>query len=437
MQGMVINGMKVCVNFLCLLLTVVLFASAALPAYAEHENPATDITDQDTTEEEIPETDSTAPVSPTPNTTAPIAVVMDYYTGEILFEKNMEQRWIPASMTKSMTAFIVYQEIAAGNLSFDTKILVSAEASRFSTNRSVPGSYVPLPSGQLIDVDTLLKLLMIPSGNAVGVVFAEHISGSEAAFVERMNETAASLGMYAEFTNSHGAYVHFSNAYSTAILVREFITRFPDILRITSMRSVYFRGRTYRNTNLLISQNMFPEADGFKTGSLRQAGWNHSTTAMRDGRRIIAVVMNTSSRMARQTQSRLLLNFGFDELERREKERIEKVRVFYNGGLIPLPSLPEIYKGRLMLPAADVLEYLGYTMQWHQEHKLVSIAHENSAPATFFEDRDVAVINGNTISLMIPVKEINNCVYISLQSVGLLTDTAAEWNKETGVVRFR
>jgi len=432
MQGMVKNGMKVCVKILCLLLTVVLFASAALPVYAEQGNPATDDTAQDTTA-----ADSAAPASPAPNTTAPIAVVMDYYTGEILFEKNMEQRWIPASMTKSMTAFIVYQEIAAGNLSFDTKIPVSAEASSFSTNRAVPGSYVPLPSGQLIDVDTLLKLLMIPSGNAVGIVFAEHISGSEAAFVERMNETAASLGMYAEFTNSHGAYVHFSNAYSTAILVREFISEFPDILRITSMSSVYFRGRTYSNTNLLISQKMFSEADGFKTGSLRQAGWNHSTTAERDGRRIIAVVMNTSSRMARQTQSRLLLNFGFDELMRREKERIEKVRIFYNGGLIPLPKLPEIYKGNLMLPAADILEYFGYTIQWHEEHKLVSITHENSSPATFFEDRDFAVVGGNTFSLKMPVKEINNCIYISLESVGLLTGTAAEWNWETGVVRLK
>jgi len=150
---------------------------------------------------------------------------MDFYTGEILYERNMEQRWIPASMTKSMTAFIVYQEIEAGNLTLDTEIRVSAGASRFSNRRSVPGTFVPLPSGGLVTVETLLRLMMIPSGNAAAVVFAEHISGTEENFVIRMNETAAEMGMYTEFTNSHGAFVHYSNAYSTAILVREFIMR--------------------------------------------------------------------------------------------------------------------------------------------------------------------------------------------------------------------
>jgi len=372
-----------------------------------------------------------------PNTSAPIAVVMDFYTGEILYERNMEQRWIPASMTKSMTAFIVYQEIEAGNLTLETEIRVSEEASRFSTRRSVPGTYVPLPSGALITVETLLRLLMIPSGNAAAVVFAEHISGTEAEFVKRMNETAKSLGMYSEFTNSHGAFVHYTNAYSVAILVREFITRYPDILRITSMTSVNFRGRTYRGTNLLISQNMMPEVDGFKTGTIRQAGWNHSTTAERDGRRIIAVVMNTSSRMARQTESRRLLNFGFEELERREKDRAEKVRVFFDGSIIPLSGSPSFYHGKLLLPAQDILSHLGYTVRWNEEHKLVSITHGNGYTATLMTDRDLAVINGETYTLPMPAKVIDGRILTSVEALGYLTGTIAEWSIETGVVRFK
>jgi len=411
------SPMKIVRNILCLILVVLFCASSILPAYAA--------------------TSFTAMVDPAPNSSAPIAVVMDYYTGEILYERNMEQRWIPASMTKSMAAFIVYQEIEAGNLSFDTEIRVSPEAARFSSNRRVSGSFVPLPSGELITVDTLLQLLLIPSGNAAAVVFAEHISGSEEAFVERMNETAAELGMYAEYTNSHGAFVNYTNAHSTAILIREFITQFPDVLRITNMPNVRFRGRTYRNTNHLVSRTRFPGCDGFKTGSLRQAGWNHSTTAERDGRRIIAVVMNTASNSARQRQSRILLEFGFEELERREAERVDKARVFFSGELIPLTTLPRIYNGRLSLPTSDIMEHLDYSVRRNEEHGLVTVLHENGLAATLFEDRDLAIINGDTITLPSPVQIIGEQMYFSVEVIGLLTETVVDWSLETGVIRFR
>ena len=408
--------MKIVRNILCLILAVLFCVSSVLPALA---------------------TTFVTSVNPVPNSSAPIAVVMDFYTGEILYERNMEQRWIPASMTKSMVAFIVYQEIEAGNLSLDTEILVSQEAASFSSNRRVPGSYVPLPAGELLTVDTLLQLLMIPSGNAAAVVFAEFISGSEEAFVERMNETAEELGMYAEYTNSHGAFVNYTNAYSIAILIREFITLYPDILRITNMPNVRFRGRTYRNTNHLVSRTRFRGCDGFKTGSLRQAGWNHSTTAVRDGRRIIAVVMNTPSNSARQSQSRILLDFGFDEIERREAERIDKARVFFSGELIPLTMLPRIYYGRLSLPASDIMEHLGYIVRRNEEHGLVSVSHASGLTATLFEDRDLAVVNGDTFTLPSPVQVIGDQMYFSAEAVGLLTGTAVDWSLETGVIRFR
>jgi len=278
---------------------------------------------------------------------------------------------------------------------------------------------------------------MIPSGNAAAVVFAEHISGTEEEFVKRMNETAVELGMYAEFTNSHGAFIHYTNAYSMAILVREFITRYPDILRITSMRNVTFQGTTHRGTNLLIVNNMMPDVDGFKTGTLRQAGWNHSTTAERDGRRIIAVVMNTSTSMARQTESRALLNFGFEELERREKERAERVRVFHDGELIPLSTTPRFYRGNLLLPTQDILSHLGYNTWWNKEHRLVALTHRNGYRATIFIDREIAVINGSTYRLPMPAQVIDGRLHTSVGSLGMLTGTFAEWSTETGVVRLR
>ncbi|MDR2569214.1 MAG: serine hydrolase [Oscillospiraceae bacterium] len=412
--------MKIIIKTVCIILIIIISTTAASPVGAS-------------TTDTLP----TTPIAESPDISAPIAVVMDYYTGEILYERNMEQRWIPASMTKSMTAFIVYQEIEAGNLALDTEIQVSREAARFSSRRSVQGSYIPLPSREYLTVETLLRLLMIPSCNAAAVVFAEHISETEEKFVDRMNETAAELGMYAEFTNSHGAYVHYTNAYSTAILIREFITRYPDILRITSRQSVTFNGRRYRNTNRLISRGLMPEADGFKTGRMRQAGWNHSTTAERDGKRVIAVVMNTSSSSARQLESRSLLEFGFRELERRETKRAEKARVFFDGEFIPLSATPEFHQGNLYLPAEEILINLNYTIRRNPDNKLITITDKNGYTATIFTDRDLAVIYGKTHTLQLPLQIYNDKIFAPIDFIGTLTGATAQWSMETGVIRFK
>ena len=366
-----------------------------------------------------------------PNITAPIAIAVDFHTGEVLYERGASDRWIPASITKAMTAFITYQEMEAGRLALDTPIQVSAAAAAFSSNARVSGAFVPLPKDEYITVDILLQLLMIPSANAAAVVLAEHISGSEAAFVERMNETAESLGMYAEYTNAHGAYVHYSDAYSTAILIREFISCYPDILRITAKQSVHFNGTAYYNTNHLLSNSTI---DGFKTGSLRQAGWNHSSTAERNGRRVIAIVMNAADNESRQRQSRILLDYGFAELERREAERAEKARLFFRGRVIP--TAPAISRGRLMLPARSVLEVLGYSVQWHNEHKIVILTNENGANISLFVGRSLVSINGTAHRLELPAEEIGDSVFVSMGLVALITDTTYDWNMETGVVRF-
>jgi len=158
---------------------------------------------------------------------------------------------------------------------------------------------------------------------------------------------------------------------------------------------------------------------------------------MRDGRRIIAVVMNTPTNSARQSQSRILLEFGFDEIERRETERVEKARVFLNGELIPLTTLPRIYHGRLSLPASDIMEHLGYIVRRNEEHGLVSITSRDGLSATLFEDRDLAVVNGDTFTLPEPVQIIGELMYFSVDAIGLLTGTTVDWSLETGVIRFR
>jgi len=371
-------------------------------------------------------------VSPT---TAPIAILMCYDSGEILYERNMEQRWIPASMTKIMTAFIVYQEIEAGNLTLDTEIIVGEEAARFSAAGRAHGVNIRMREGQAITVETLLALALIPSDNTSCVVFAEHISGSEEAFIERMNETAARLGMYGYFASSHGASIHHTNAYSIAILIREFISRFPDVLRITAMQTVSYGGRTYNNTNHLLRGTVFEGADGFKTGSLRQARWNHSTTAERDGKRLIAVVMNTPSNSARQQQSRLLLNYGFEVLEQREAIR-NTMNVLIHSRRVQVDTRPAILHGRAMLPLNSIAAHIGYSTEWHKEHGVI-IMKTDSSEVTLFADRDIAIVHGTALEMDAPAQVFRGEVFISLELVEILTNTTAVWNVESGMIHFR
>lgn len=251
-----------------------------------------------------------------PNITADSAIVMDYDTGEVLYEKDADTMRVPASMTKVMTAYIIFEELEAGNLTLDTMVPVSNTNADRSRSSSYP-AMVPLPYGKSQSVDTLLKLILIPSASASCIVMADYISGSEAAFVQRMNETAKRLGMTAEYENSHGAHVHYLTARSQAILVREFISRFPQVLEYTSMTGVTFNGKYYPNTNKLLPglDYAYDGVDGFKTGTISAAGYCLSATAVKNGRRIISVVMHADDDKTRHTDTTALLDYGFAMLE--------------------------------------------------------------------------------------------------------------------------
>ena len=253
-----------------------------------------------------------------PTVTADAAVVMDYDTGEVLYAKDADEMRVPASMTKVMTAYLIFEELEAGNLTLDTMVPISAQNAHISRNAAYPMS-VPLPSGGQVSAEDLLKLILVPSASASCIVMAEYIAGSEEAFVQRMNDTARRLGMTAEYENSHGAFPHYMTARSQAILVRECIQRFPEMLEYTSLTSVEFRGEVYENTNQLLPgcEYAYPGADGFKTGTISEAGYCLSATAVRDGQRIITVVMHSDDNETRHTDSTALLDYGFAVLEAR------------------------------------------------------------------------------------------------------------------------
>ena len=250
-----------------------------------------------------------APEPDRPSVTAASAIVIDYDTGEVLYEKDADTMRVPASMTKVMTAYIIFEELEAGNLTLDTMVPISAaNAQKSRDGKNYPAS-VPLTAGSSVSVDTLLRLILIPSASASCIVMAEYISGSEEAFVQRMNETAQRLGMTAAYENSHGAHVHYLTARSQATLVRAFIQRFPQVLNYTSLTGVTFNGKWYPNTNKLLPglDYAYDGVDGFKTGTISAAGYCLSATAVKNGRRIISVVMKSSNDKTRHTDSAALL----------------------------------------------------------------------------------------------------------------------------------
>lgn len=255
------------------------------------------------------------------NFEAESAFVMDGDTGEELYSYNGDVARVPASMTKVLTAYIIYQELEAGTITLDTPVKISHNVAVKSRDANYPTA-VPLTEGATYTVDTLLHLIMIPSASASCIAMAEHISGSESAFVTRMNATVKALGLNATYYNCHGAQPNYITPRSQATLTKIFIDTYPDILRITSKSGFSFNGTYYNNTNhLLNTMAPYEGLDGFKTGTISQAGYCVTTTAVRNGRRVIAVVMKSTSDAQRFADSRQLLDYGFDQIQKREASR--------------------------------------------------------------------------------------------------------------------
>nr|WP_302651700.1 D-alanyl-D-alanine carboxypeptidase family protein [uncultured Agathobaculum sp.] len=249
------------------------------------------------------------------------AFVMDGDTGEELYSYNGDVARVPASMTKVLTAYIIYQELEAGNLTMDTPVRISHNVAVKSRDANYPTA-VPLTEGATYTVETLLNLIMIPSASASCIAMAEHISGSESAFVARMNQTADELGLNATYYNCHGAQPNYITPRSQATLTKIFIDTYPEILNITSKSGYSFNGTYYNNTNhLLNTMAPYEGLDGFKTGTIAEAGYCVTTTAVRNGRRVISVVMKSTSDYQRFADSRQLLDYGFEQIRLRDASR--------------------------------------------------------------------------------------------------------------------
>ena len=235
------------------------------------------------------------------------AVVQDARSGEILHARNHDARLHPASLTKMMTLYVVFEAVENGEISLDQPVTVSAFAA------SEPPSRLGLRAGQRIAVRHLIRAAAVKSANDAATALGEAVSGSEAAFAERMNRTAAALGMTGTtFRNAHGLTQsgHLSTARDMTTLGRHLFYDYPEYYNLFSRRSTNAGGTTVRNTNRRLL-DAYRGADGIKTGFTNAAGFNLVASAERGGERIIVTVFGGTSGAARNARVAELLDLGF------------------------------------------------------------------------------------------------------------------------------
>lgn len=252
---------------------------------------------------------------------------MDHQSGQILASDNPDARLEPASLTKIMTAYVVFNELSSNHIRLDEQVHISEKAWRS------PGSRMFIKEGSSVSVEELLKGMIIQSGNDASVALAEFTAGSEEAFVDLMNRHATELGLHnSHFANSTGLPHpdHYTTPKDVAILSSALIRKFPEEYKWFAIKKYTYNNITQSNRNLLLDRDN--SVDGLKTGHTNAAGYCLVATALRNEMRLVSVVMGTKSERARADESQKLLNYGFRFYETHRlygaDEQIKKIRVW-------------------------------------------------------------------------------------------------------------
>lgn len=239
-------------------------------------------------------------------------LLIDQQSGRVLASKAANERLEPASITKLMTAYAVFRALEAGQIELSDQVLVSEKAWR------TPGSRMFIEVGTRVSVELLLQGMIVQSGNDASVALAEYVAGSEGIFADLMNQLAAQLGMTeTHYVNSTGlpAEDHYTSAADIAKLAQAIITEYPEYYRWYSQKEFSYNDIKQPNRNSLLWRD--PSVDGLKTGYTEAAGYCLASSAVRDGMRLIAVVLGNRSEESRARESQTLLNYGFRFFETR------------------------------------------------------------------------------------------------------------------------
>ncbi|MEY2701091.1 MAG: hypothetical protein RIQ52_1846 [Pseudomonadota bacterium] len=254
-------------------------------------------------------------------------ILQDFYSGRILAESHADERLEPASLTKIMTAYVVFSELKKGRLKLGDMVTVSEKAWR------TEGSRMFARVGAQISVEDLLKGMIVQSGNDASVALAEHVAGDESVFAQMMNQHAARLGMVnTHFKNSMGLPDpdHYATAHDLALLTRALIDEFPEYYPWHAIKEFLFNGIKQTNRNKLLWRDA--SVDGVKTGHTDGAGYCLVASALRDNDRLISVVLGARTDNDRASANQSLLNYGFRFFETRQiypgREKLADVRIW-------------------------------------------------------------------------------------------------------------
>ena len=246
------------------------------------------------------------PIPAAPTLSANSYILVDFNSGDALVESNPDTRVEPASITKVMTSYVVFTELASGNVNLTDTVNVSENAWRTG------GSRMFIEPSMVVTVEDLIKGMVIQSGNDASVALAEHLAGTEEAFAGLMNHYAEQLGM----TNSHFMNAtglpheqHYTTARDVAILSIALIAQFPEYYHWYSEKEFSFNNIRQHNRNNLLWRD--PAVDGLKTGHTEAAGYCLAASAKRDGMRLVSVVLGSGSESSRVNETQSLFNYGF------------------------------------------------------------------------------------------------------------------------------
>lgn len=299
------------------------------------------------------------------------AVLLDASTGSILFEKDADSPFPPASMSKLMTVYLAFDAIKQGELQLDDQVIVSDEAWRQWNNQ---GSTMFLRARDTVTVEELLRGIIVLSGNDACVVLAEHMAGSHEIFVEWLNAKAVDLGLTgSNFTNANGwpAEGHVMTARDLATLSYRLSTDFPELYPMFAEREFLYKNFTSNRYNRNPLLGRFPGADGLKTGHTEDSGYGLAASAEREGRRLVLVVGGLSSTSERTRESQRLLQYGFRNFSHyplfRSGETVDYAEVWLGDS----PTVPMV-----------IGEDLAITMSRRQRAEMkVSVEYMNPVPA--------------------------------------------------------
>lgn len=283
------------------------------------------------------------PIPSPPRLGADSYTLVDYNSGRVLVADNVNKRHDPASLTKMMTAYVVFSELKSGHIAMDDMVTVSEKAWR------EPGSRMFIEAGDKVSVKNLLQGMIVQSGNDASVALAEHVAGNESTFAQVMNQYAQQLGMrHTHYVNATGLPnpKHYTTAHDTALLAKALIRDFPEYHHFFAEKKYTYNNIEQYNRNKLLWRD--PSVDGIKTGHTEEAGYCLVSSAHRGGMRLVSVVMGAHNEEARLSDSEALLNYGFRFFEThrlyKAGQALTKARVWKGSAdMLPLGLTHDLY----------------------------------------------------------------------------------------------